>query len=104
MPLEPPWTSKVSPCCRRPRSNTLLHTVKKVSGSVAASTSLKPLGTGRHCADRRDAQLGIAAAGDQRADAVADLEAGVRQRRASPATISPATSRPGRSDAPGGTG
>jgi hypothetical protein len=48
MPLVPPWTMKVSPACRRPRSNTLLQTVKKVSGSEAASMSLRPLGTGRH--------------------------------------------------------
>jgi NADPH2:quinone reductase len=33
IPLVPPWISKVSPACNRPRSNTLLHTVKKVSGS-----------------------------------------------------------------------
>jgi hypothetical protein len=31
-----------------PRSNTLLQTVKKVSGKAAACTSLKPAGTGRH--------------------------------------------------------
>ena len=48
MPLVPPWISRVSPGCSRTRSNTLLHTVKKVSGSEAASTSLRPLGTGRH--------------------------------------------------------
>jgi len=50
MPLEPPWINKVSPACKRPRSNTLLHTVKKVSGKEAASMSLKPWGTGRHWA------------------------------------------------------
>jgi hypothetical protein len=50
MPLVPPWISSVSPACRRPRSNTLLQTVKKVSGRLAASTSLRPWGTGRHCA------------------------------------------------------
>ncbi len=48
MPLEPPWISSVSPGWSLTRSNTLLHTVKKVSGSEAASTSLRPLGTGRH--------------------------------------------------------
>ncbi len=49
IPLEPPWMSMASPGRSLPRSNTLCHTVKKVSGSAAASTMLKPLGTGRHC-------------------------------------------------------
>ena len=55
MPLVPPCTSSVSPGCRRARSNTFDQTVKKVSGRLAASTSLKP---GRHrqaLADGRDA-------------------------------------------------
>ena len=38
MPLEPPWTSSVSPGFSAPRSNTLVQTVKKVSGTAAAST------------------------------------------------------------------
>ena len=50
MPLVPPCTSSVSPACRPPRWKTLDHTVKKVSGRPAASTSLHPAGTGRHCA------------------------------------------------------
>ncbi|MNV81913.1 hypothetical protein D3C71_1756100 [compost metagenome] len=50
MPLLPPCTSSVSPGCSAPRWNTLLQTVKKVSGSEAASTSDRPRGTGRHCA------------------------------------------------------
>ena len=50
MPLVPPCTNRVSPFCRRPRSNTLLQTVKKVSGNAAASSSDRPWGTGRHCA------------------------------------------------------
>jgi hypothetical protein len=49
MPLEPPCTSSVSPRCRRARSNTFIHTVKKVSGSAAASSRLSLPGTGRHC-------------------------------------------------------
>jgi hypothetical protein len=49
MPLDPPWTRKLSPAASRPRSKTLLHTVKKVSGSDAASIGVIPLGTGRHC-------------------------------------------------------
>ena len=48
MPLEPPCTSSVSPGCSRARSNTFDQTVKKVSGRLAASMSLKPAGTGRH--------------------------------------------------------
>ena len=44
MPLVPPCTSRVSPGCSRARSNTLLQTVKKVSGRLAASTSLRPCG------------------------------------------------------------
>src|SRR5256885_11134127 len=34
MPLLPPCTSRVSPACKAPRSNTLLQTVKKVSGNA----------------------------------------------------------------------
>ena len=49
MPLFPPCTRKTSPACSRPRSNTLIHTVKKVSGRDAASMSESPAGTGRHC-------------------------------------------------------
>ena len=48
MPLEPPWTSSVSPGCRRARSKTFDQTVKKVSGRLAASTSLRFAGLGRH--------------------------------------------------------
>ncbi len=50
MPLEPPWTRRLSPGLRPARSKTLLHTVKKVSGSAAASVRLRPLGAGRHWA------------------------------------------------------
>ena len=46
MPLDPPWTSSVSPSFRRPRSKTLVHTVKKVSGIAAASLKERPGGTG----------------------------------------------------------
>jgi len=49
MPLAPPCTSRVSPRCRRERSNTFSQTVKKVSGSAAASSKLSCAGTGRHC-------------------------------------------------------
>ena len=43
MPLEPPWISTPSPAASRPRSNTLCQTVKKVSGSAAASTMREAL-------------------------------------------------------------
>ena len=49
MPEEPPCTRKLSPDLRAARSKTLLQTVKKVSGSDAASTSVMPFGIGRHC-------------------------------------------------------
>ena len=49
MPEDPPCTSRLSPGARRARSNTLLQTVKNVSGSDAASTGERPLGMGRHC-------------------------------------------------------
>src|ERR1043165_4158484 len=49
MPLDPPCTRKLSPERNFPRSNTLLQTVKNVSGSDAASTNESPRGTGRHC-------------------------------------------------------
>ena len=48
MPLLPPWISRVSPGCRRPRSKTFDQTVKKVSGRLAASMSLRLAGDGRH--------------------------------------------------------
>ena len=49
IPLLPPWTSSVSPACRPQRSNTLLHTVKKVSGKAAASTTESAAGRGNTC-------------------------------------------------------
>src|SRR3569832_1307639 len=50
MPEVPPCTSSVSPSLNCPRSNTMLHTVKYVSGKDAPSMALSPLGSGRHCA------------------------------------------------------
>jgi hypothetical protein len=47
MPLDPPWTSRVSPALSAARSKTFVHTVKKVSGMAAASTIESPLGTGK---------------------------------------------------------
>ena len=49
MPDEPPCTRKLSPGRRRPRSKTLVQTVKKVSGTAPASTIDRPSGTGRTC-------------------------------------------------------
>ena len=46
MPEEPPWTRKLSPAARRPRRKTFDQTVKKVSGSAAASVMAKPAGSG----------------------------------------------------------
>ena len=48
IPLVPPWTRTVSPALQPPRSNRLVHTVKTVSGSAAASSIEKPFGIGRH--------------------------------------------------------
>ena len=47
IPLAPPCTRKVSPAFKAPRSNTLCQTVKKVSGTAAASTSDNDAGTGK---------------------------------------------------------
>src|SRR5674476_487095 len=42
MPDEPPCTRKLSPLLRPPRSTMLCQTVKKVSGTAAASTIDSP--------------------------------------------------------------
>src|SRR3546814_19778308 len=52
MPPDPPCTSNRSPFCNPPRSNTLLQTVKKVSGKAAASLKDRFSGTGKHCSSR----------------------------------------------------
>src|SRR4051812_11087075 len=49
MPLEPPWTSSVSPSRRRPKPNTLLHTVNMASGSDAAAIMSSDPGIGSTC-------------------------------------------------------
>ena len=46
MPLVPPCTRNHSPAASRPRSNTLFHTVKNVSGTAAACTMSSPPGIG----------------------------------------------------------
>ena len=53
-------------------SNTLDQTVQATSGSAAASTSDTPAGTGSSCPAGHGDLLGVAAAGEQRADLVAD--------------------------------
>ena len=47
MPLVPPWISTDSPAAKRMRSNRLYQTVKKFSGTQAASASDSPGGGGR---------------------------------------------------------
>ena len=46
MPLAPPCTSRVSPARSWPTWTRLEYTVQVVSGSAAASTTLRPAGTG----------------------------------------------------------
>ena len=82
--------------------NTLDHTVQATSGSAAAGDEVDP-GRDRHQLAGRDRdQLGVPAAGEQRAHLVAD--------RPPPSTPSPSAatvplhSRPRTSDAPGGGG
>ena len=99
IPPEPPWTRRVSPDFSRPRSKTLAHTVKNVSGIAAAATSSRPFGTGRHCG---------AGATQYSAYPPPETRAQTRSLTQAPgvssptATTSPATSRPGMSEAPGG--
>src|SRR5690606_39761108 len=97
----PPWTSKVSSPDNAPRSNTLVQTVKKVSGSAAASTSLKPSGIGRQLpagATQYSAYPPPGVNAQTRSPIFSEVPA------RSPSTISPATSSPGKSEAPGGGG
>src|SRR5512134_2944674 len=101
MPLDPPCTRKVSPALSRPRVITLSYTVNQFSGSVAASFSDSPFGTGRQCA-----------AGTVQYSAYPPP--GVSAQTMSPgfhcvtsdatSTTFPATSSPSSGDAPGGGG
>ena len=102
MPPVPPWISTMSPAARRPRSNRLFQTVKKFSGRLAASSSVRPARNGQAEAGRRRAVLGVAAARRQRADRVADLPvAHAFAQRDDPC---PATSSPMMGDASAGGG
>ena len=65
----------------KPRWNRLVQTVKKVSGSAAASTMRERRRHRQALAGRRDAIFGIAAAGDQGADRLADSSSSARPRR-----------------------
>src|SRR5262245_25497911 len=99
MPLLPPCTSRVSPGASLPRSNTLIQTVKNVSGSDAACIKLQPFGSGRQW------PAGVT-------QNCAYPPPGVSAHTWSPifhcvtpapsATTAPLTSRPGKSEAPGG--
>ncbi len=101
MPLEPPWMRIDSPAAKWPRSNTLVHTVKYVSGMPAARTISNPYGTGSAC-------------GAGALTYSAYPPPATKAHTWSPschcvtpwptAAIVPATSSPGRSDAPGGGG
>ena len=75
MPLDPPWMSADSPAFKRPRSKTLVHTVKNVSGIAAALVNSMPSGTGRHWGAGATQVLGVPATGDQRTHPIADLPA-----------------------------
>ena len=93
MPLDPPWIRIDSPGWSRPRSKTLVHTVKNVSGMAAACDEVQAFGHRQTLRRRRDAVLGVAAAGHQRADPVAHLPVAHVRRR--PARWSPPPRGPG---------
>ena len=73
MPEVPPWTRKVSPACRRPRPKTLVQTVKKVSQSAAGRAHVERARHRQRVVLVGQRVFGIAAAGQQRGDRVADL-------------------------------
>ena len=105
MPLEPPCTSSVWP---RSRCAAVEHVRPDGEEGLGQARRLDvaQLGRARQAlADRRDAELGVAAAGDQRTDARRRWRArpprGPRDRRR---RSSPRLRAPGRSEAPGGTG
>ena len=75
MPLVPPWIRIVSPAFSLPRWNTLVHTVKNVSGMPAAWIAREALRDRQALLVRHGGALGVAAAGQQRADRIADRPA-----------------------------
>ena len=76
MPLPPPWTSSVSPAASPAVRKTLEYTVQAVSGSAAASMSVVLFGDRKQLPGRDGHLLGVAAAGQQRADLLADVPSG----------------------------
>ncbi len=73
MPLDPPWTSTLSPALRRAASIRLVQTVKCTSGQRRSIDQRHAFGHRQHAQRGGERVLRIAAAGDQRADLVADL-------------------------------
>src|SRR5690349_2552059 len=98
MPLVPPWTSTRSPDTSRPRSKRFVHTVKKVSGTAAASVGESAAGAGRICS------TGTAQYSAYPPPATSAQTESPSRHRPDARTTVPDTSRPGRSDAPGGGG
>ena len=80
MPLVPPCTRKRSPAARCPSWKTFAQTVKKVFRDARRLFHGKALWHRQALWAGRQAILGVAAAGDERADAVALTPAGVRGR------------------------
>src|SRR5436190_9804804 len=101
MPLDPPWIRIDSPAARRPRSNTLVHTVKNVSGMAAAATRSRPRGTGRHCGAGATQYSAYPPPATSAQTASPSCHSDTEDP--TPAIV-PATSSPGMSDAPGGGG
>src|SRR3954469_9657913 len=101
MPEEPPWINSVSPGFSAPRSNTLCHTVIRVSGTAPASRIGNDGGTAiawASCAMQYWAYP---------PPATSDITLSPSLCLSAPepsATTSPEISRPGRSLAPGGGG
>ena len=96
---------RLAPACRCARSKTFRPDSEEGLRQAGRLDVGEVCGRRQALADRGDAVLRIAAAAHQRTDPVADREAG-RTHRIGVARSRwwPASSRPGRSDAPGGTG
>ena len=101
MPLVPPWTSTVSPSIGIAALEQVGPHGEQRLGQRRRLDHGQRRGHRQALAPGRDGIFGIAAAGDQRADRLAE------QAPSTPspsATISPATSSPGIDGAPGGGG
>ena len=66
----------ISPACSRPRSNTFVQTVKNVSGIAAAVDEIHRRRARQALRGGSGAERRVAAARDQRADAIADAPVG----------------------------